>query len=590
VRDHEPDPAPDPAPFPPMLPVTSIRSAWIGRLLLVGLILWGLYLPLHDLLAYPDRISVLPNLQADADTYDRAARRLATTWSSDDLPVRIPPGWITVLALLYGVTGPSLVAGKLLNFAALIVVVLLSAWIARRAFGPGCGWAAAVLAAMSPAFRGYVGVLQYEVFTAALLCGTLALAIRTTEAATPRALWQRALITSLFAGALVITREPFALPVIALGVWVASRIRATAGTRMALAAGATMIVLAGVPSLAWSAIQIARTGELATSFNQAPIVAELGHNPLANGTFNAPLVGIGQPTGVRFALAYPGRELQLAARKVLYFWGVLRDGWNVPRPAAVWVWRATAGLVPLAWIEPWARGGALLLTVLIALGLWTRAEWRCWWAFPAVLAAVMVIYTITLSSFRFSVPSLPVAYIIASGPVAALARRTKSALLAAPAVMVPLALVLAIAIAMQFQSWPLTISLDAADLDGVGAANTIDPVSQRPARVADAKRGLRPVALLPDEYLPAGRMLVTMRARSVTPAVSAQTPVARIVVLQFDGRQACASDLTAAQLPAAFAEVAVPCGLTADGPATLIVYSLGANEIAIDRINLSWMR
>jgi hypothetical protein len=36
--------------------------------------------------------------------------------------------------------------------------------------------------------------------------------------------------------------------------------------------------------------------------------------------------------------------------------------------------------------------------------------------------------------------------------------------------------------------------------------------------------------------------------------------------------------------------VAVPCGLTGDGPATLIIYSLGANEIAIDRINLNWMR
>jgi hypothetical protein len=558
-------------------------------LLLVGLILWGLHLPLHDLLTYPDRISVLPNLQADADTYDRAARRLATTWSSDEVPIRVPPGWTTVLALLYAVTGPSFVAGKLLNFAALIVVLLLSAWIARRAFDPASGWAAAVLVAMSPGFRGYVGVLQYEVFTAALLCATLALAIRTSEAATPRALWQRALITSLLAGALVITREPFAPAVIVLGFWVALRTRAMAGPRMALAAGATIVALAAVPSLAWSGIQSARKGELVPISNQAPIVVELGHNPLANGTFYATLVGVGQPTGVRFALAYPERELQLAARKVLYFWGVLRDGWNVPRPAAVWVWRATAGLVPLAWIEPWARGGALLLIVLIALALWTRAEWRCWWVFPAVLAAVMAVYIITLSSFRFSVPSLPVAYILASGPVASLARRTKSAL-SAPAVMLPVTLVLTIAIAMQFQSWPLTISLDAADLDGINAANTIDPVSRRPARVADARRGVRPVALLPDEYLPAGRMVVTMWARSVTPAVSAQTPVARIVVFQLDGRQACESNLTAAQLPGTFAEVAVPCGLTGDGPATLIIYSLGANEIAIDRINLSWMR
>jgi hypothetical protein len=85
-------------------------------------------------------------------------------------------------------------------------------------------------------------------------------------------------------------------------------------------------------------------------------------------------------------------------------------------------------------------------------------------------------------------------------------------------------------------------------------------------------------------------MVVTIRARSVTPAVSAQTVVARIVVFQLDGRQACVSDLTAARLPAAFADVTVPCGLTADGPATLIVYSLGTNEIAIDRIKMSWMQ
>jgi len=570
--------------------VTSLtRSLWIVRLLLVGVILWGLHLPLHDLLKYPDRISVLPNLQADADAYDSAARRLATTWSSNELPVRHPPGWITALALLYTVTGPSLVAGKLLNFAALIVVLLLSVWIARRAFGSASGWAAAVLVAMSPGFRGYVGVLQYEMFTAALLCGTLALAIRTTEAATLRALWQRALITSLLAAVLVITREPFAVAVIAIGLWVTVRTRTMAGARMAFAAGATIVVLAAVPSLAWSAIQSARKGELVTISDQGPIVIELGHNPLANGTFNAPLVGTGEPAGVRFALAYPGRELQLTVRKILYFWGVLRDGWNVPRPAAVWVWRATAGLVPLAWIEPWARGGALLLTVLIALALWTRTEWERWWLFPAVLAAVMVIYIITLASFRFSVPSLPVAYILASGPVAALARRARS-VLAAPAMVLSLAVLLTLAVAMQFQSWPLTISLDAADLDGVGAANAIDPISQRPVRVADPRRGVRAVAILADEYLPAGHMKVTIRARSITPAASLQTPVARFVVLQLDGRPACMSDFTTRELPAAFGDVTVPCELTADNPATLIIYSLGANEIAIDHINLRWMR
>jgi len=76
-------------------------------------------------------------------------------------------------------------------------------------------------------------------------------------------------------------------------------------------------------------IQSARKGELVPMSNQAPIVVELGHNPLANGTFNASLVASANRRASVLRSRYPRRELQLAARKVLYFWGVLRDGWNV---------------------------------------------------------------------------------------------------------------------------------------------------------------------------------------------------------------------------------------------------------------------
>jgi len=154
--------------------------------------------------------------------------------------------------------------------------------------------------------------------------------------------------------------------------------------------------------------------------------------------------------------------------------------------------------------------------------------------------------------------------------------------------MLPVTLVLTIAIAMQFQSWPLTIR----------SMPPISTASMPPTR-SIPYRGGRRAWLMPGaacgpwrsyrtSIYPRGRMVVTMWARSVTPAVSAQTPVARIVVFQLDGRQACESNLTA-RSSGDIRRGGVPCGLTADGPATLIIYSRAARDR--DRPHhLNWMR
>ncbi|MGH7507486.1 MAG: hypothetical protein ACRELX_17665, partial [Longimicrobiales bacterium] len=156
----------------------------------IGFFAW---LPLRDVLAYPDRVAVLPNLQADAQTYYELGREVAETGSLRPLPARHPPVWVAVLAAVFAVTGASFVAAKLVLWAALLASIAGCAWLARRVYSTAAAWPAALLCASSPALRGYVGTVQYEVFTGALLLLVLVLAARAAEASSVRMLLRRAM-------------------------------------------------------------------------------------------------------------------------------------------------------------------------------------------------------------------------------------------------------------------------------------------------------------------------------------------------------------------------------------------------------------
>ena len=70
-----------------------------------------------------------------------------------------------MLALVYSVTGPSYVAAKLISWVGLIASVAMCWYLARRVFGETAAALAALLCALSPALRYYVGTVQYEVVT-----------------------------------------------------------------------------------------------------------------------------------------------------------------------------------------------------------------------------------------------------------------------------------------------------------------------------------------------------------------------------------------------------------------------------------------
>lgn len=559
-----------------------------ARAALLLLITWSLWLPLRDILAYPDRVSVLPNLQTDAAAYHAIASELEATRRLDALPPRHPPGWVALLALVYSVTGPSFVAAKVVSWVALLVSVAACAYLARRVYGPLAGWIAALLCASSPALRGYVGTVQYEVLTAAGLLVTLVLAVDTVDGTMQRALYRRAAWTGVAGGLLILTRETFAVIVPLVALWMASRVRPSSGTVAARLVAAIVIALAMAPAVAWSGIQSVRYGGLITISEKGPIVIDLGNNPLANGTYNAPLVGIAQPTGLAFVRSNPARSVVLAGRKVLYFWGILRDGWNVPRPTAVWLWRATTGLVPLEFFGAFARGGWLLGLFVVSLWMLGGAGIRTWWALPAIVLMLMAIHVAVLSSHRFAVPILPVVFVLVSGPLAVAATRLVP-ILRSRAVLAALGLFAAVVVAMQYQAWPLRVHYAAVELDGLEADNRVDEMSGQPVRAADARRGLRPVVLLTDEALPRGPLSIQVRMRRTSEPAAASLPAARMALTELDGRVACARDVEASDLAAdRFETLVLPCRLTHDAVVTFAIYATGATDLAVADVALTW--
>lgn len=562
----------------------------LRRALLLALIAFFLVLPLRDILAYPDRVSVLPNLQTDAAAYYMLGHGLSESWSIAGLPPRHPPGWIVALALAFAVGGASYVTGKLVLWMALILSVGGCAWLARRLYGNTAAWIAAVICASSGALRWYVSTVQYEVFIGAMLLGVLALGLRATDAGTPALLYRRAAWTGVVGALLVLSRETFSIVLPVVSLWMAQRVVDRTGRRPAIIVALLVTGISLAPAIAWTVVQSVRFRQLITISEKGPIVVELGHNPLANGTYNAPLVGIGRPTGLTFALENPGREVTLSIRKVLYFWGVLRDGWNVPRPAAVWLWRASTGLISVEFWGALARGGWLLALFVIALWQWGRRGLAVWWIVPGVVVLIMLAHIVTLSSHRFAVPTLPIIFAIVSGPLAWLLERVRPSFRSWP-LRAAAALLVAVVIAMQFQQWPLAVHLRAADLDGLTADNRVDEVSGTLVRLADAARGLRPVVLLADEYLARGTILVQARVRRVSERVSDAAPGASMSIVDLAGKTICATEVAAGALPHdRYDVIPLRCELARDSVATLAIFSLGSVDLAIDDVTLAWVR
>ena len=537
----------------------------------------------------PDRISVLSSLQIDAAAYDAIAARLSESRSIDAIPPLQPPGFVTFLALVYAIAGHSWTAGRLALWACLVAATAFSALLARDMYrSSAAAWTAALLCAASPALLAYAGTLQYELLAAALAAGLLYGVVRlSTATLSHRASLARVAWLGLAAGLAALTREVLVVLVPIVAVYVYQR-AATAGHPKRHAAGvaAVWIVCALAVPAAWSALQSSRTGRLVALSDKGPAVLAFGNNPAANGTFNAPLTGVPSPAGWEFIRSRPRAALRLAGRKVLYFLGILRDGWNVPRPSAIVAARAVGGVVPLEWILPWARGGLLLLLLLIALARWRVTTWRASWLVPATVAAVMVVHAVTVSSHRFAIPVLPLVFAVVAGPLASAALtvwgRRSLRLLATVAVLT--------VAAMQLPRWPLTYELEARAFDGRGAEDAFDEAAGGVARVADPGAGSREVLLLVDEYFPGGTLDVEVTART-DGTTEPEAGLFRLALVTGEGAVACERIARASEVGRdRMTTIAARCELPGAGPATFLVETLAKSRLVFGTVRFRWRR
>jgi hypothetical protein len=536
----------------------------------------------------PERISVFPNLQVDAAAYDEIARQLAEDPAFARIPPLQPPGFVTLLALIYRSAGASWIAAKRFLWVCLVVATAVAAYLAYQIHqSKTAGHVAAVLTASSPALQAYVGTIQYEVLAAAIVLGLVLAAHKASRAPNLALAIIRCVAVGIFVGLAVLVREVLAPLIIVIAAQIAIEYGRSSDWRRGLATGLTLISFSLLIVGAWSAIQTTRVGRFVAITDKAGILLHEAHNPKANGTWNIPLAGEGEPSGWAFVRDNPAQELRLVGRRFLYFWGILRDGWNVPRRSAVWLTRAFAGRLALDFVLPVVRGGWLLVVFVVACAMATPAQWREWWPVPAVVVVIMLIHLVTVSSYRFAVPILPLVFVWSAG---CLGRATIWSVRSKVRCLV-LATVSAVAVLMQFGQWPIRYRLDAVEMDGQSVDNLRDQ-DGRLVRVADAARGSRLAAALPDEFLPAGPFSINVRLRSAGQFASAgQAARIWLAVSDLPGPLACQSAIPSEGLRTdSWTDVEISCSLDRDAVTFLAVEASGRVDLMISDVVLEWQR
>ena len=545
-------------------------------------------MPLLDILTHRERIAVLPSLQVDATTYDAIAHSLAVTGNVRDIPARQPPGFVVLVALVYWAFGHSWLTAKIVLWTALVASTALAFWLASRVWGSGAGVLAALLTATSPALRHYVGTIQYEVIAALGLLSLLILSVRVVEASRTPAILILAACAGLAGGLLALTREVFVGVFPLVWLWIGTRLRSRIGFHKALLSSITFLAIAATPIACWSVAQSRARGQAIFITDKGPATFALGNNPVASGTYNVDRIV--EPAGLAFFSQMPWAAAKLVVRKALYFWGVLRDGWNVPRPAAWWVYRGSGGLVPIEIALPLARGGWLLVGFLIGLvALFRRGSLGSWWILPAIVIAVFSAHVITLSSHRFAVPILPIVFVMISGPAVTGLHRVLKRMSSGRWLALAAGAAVTAAVGLQWVPLRLQVRYQASSLDAMNEFNRVDPILGQSVRFVEAGRGRRTAMILPDEFLPSGDLRLTISGRRGHSQAAADVPVARVTVIAPDGSVACLEDIPLGILyEDRFSDVWIPCTLKSEGAATLLVETLGLVDLAFEDVILTW--
>jgi 4-amino-4-deoxy-L-arabinose transferase-like glycosyltransferase len=252
----------------------------------------------------------------DMSWYDGVARRLVKGWGyigTDAAPTAAwPPGYPLLLAALYSVFGPSLLAAKVCNVLVGTGTVLLTYLIACELRRPTVGLVAAAILALFPGHVLFAPLILSEAFFGFLFCAALCLFMRWGDRGRSGvAFW---LLFGFFLGAMTLVRgiAVFLLPVFTLTrLLEGASLRTTVRQALVAAAG---IVIALVP---WTVRNHVRLGYPILIATDGAVSLWVGNSDVATGEHTEAMrVSWNERFGHLLALRNPQREVEVARAEI----------------------------------------------------------------------------------------------------------------------------------------------------------------------------------------------------------------------------------------------------------------------------------
>jgi 4-amino-4-deoxy-L-arabinose transferase-like glycosyltransferase len=371
--------------------------------------------------------------KGDEADYHAIATRMAAGdgfVGSDGSPTaRRPPMYPTFLAALYAISTPNPAAGRVAQVVLGVLVVALTAAVARRLFGPRVALAAAAFAAFNPFLAFICGYLLTENLYMVLVLGAL------WVAPDPRALLaapRKAFAPAALLGAASLTR-PTGLPVFEWTL-LAALLLATVPWRARAVRALAMVGVFALVIFPWYARNAAVMGGWVLT-THGGITFYQGNNfkvaripswrggvaPLEALPRYDELVGLDEVTRDRMAwglgreyLRYKWRDIPgLVKWKLVRFWR-LRSDMGLSGVRSGWWWSKDSALGRLAADFDVGFVYALPTMALFVAGLWiSRRRWRE----LALLYGMVVVHTavavVFFGSLRGRLPVEPVICIFA---------------------------------------------------------------------------------------------------------------------------------------------------------------------------------
>ncbi len=551
----------------------------VQALFLVGLAL-GTWWNVHFVLAHPDSPAIY-NLGIDTKTYDAIARAV---WQSGDVARLLKfshPGYTGVLALLYALFHGSRLAAKIV-FCGLVSAMAMLVWLmGRRGSGETVGGVAGLLVVFGQMFHAYAATLQYQITAAFLVTAAVAAIVAALAATAPRrSVWLFAGAAALCALAMAVRKALIVMfPVLFVAVILcpsfSRRLRAAI-----VAVSAVGIVAFGVGGLA-----VGATPRVVTLWTDFRGTLQWGNNPNADGTYSALRPPVA-PAGWQFVRDEPLAALALTGRRTAYFFGFLKDGWNVPRPLALYLSRGALNLLPLDWWLRLARGSLVSLLALLGLVmLWRSPAWSVLWPAPAAVAALFGVHALTFSSHRFALPIWPMVDLLAAWPLAWCAERFVRAGWRWHAAAVVVLVWLFVA---QRVSGPGIYRRPAPELRMLDTERIPDPESaSRTVLYARARPRARMVALDTDELLPQGYLLVVLGLRVNAASLATPRPLVDVVMTDGDGRILCGGAIrTGNFVSTAYHDIPMRCDLATSQVVSFQIWTEPGVELWLDRFSV----